>query len=121
MNLKVDPAYEAQWAKNRRRNREFLVVALSIPALLIIDLSLGLRLGDGFNSFFPFALGFLFIVTGIRDNPRCPRCGYSLIKPTFGTFYFFPKKCVTCGLPRGAPCDPDAKQTAPASPVATTK
>lgn len=57
----------------------------------------------------PLSIGYMIalIIVGCRASLMpCPRCG----KPFASTWIYqnpLASRCLHCGLPRGAPCDPD--------------
>lgn len=49
-------------------------------------------------------------ITASFINPICPRCGKKFFKRGLARDGTLKNKCVHCGLPKGALCDPDKSQ-----------
>lgn len=113
--VKPEHAYFRNWQELRFRKRLFCIAyAAAIPATALIWLILsplasllGPQVSDGITAILVFtALAALYL--HLVRWP-CPRCG----KPfsvTWGTRGGFNDKCVRCGLPLNAPCDPAEQQ-----------
>src|SRR5512133_2039167 len=99
-------SYEAQWQKDRQRWYVMIAIFLAgFPTVLAAEL---LRLAHPVPEVSCLAWFILCVWAVIRYDPRCPRCGKSMIKPTPWKVVLFADRCITCGLSRGAKCDPNA-------------
>jgi hypothetical protein len=89
---------DQQWRQNRRQWRVFISVFFG--GLGLIGLVAVMRPDHTTPAWIGFAWLLSSALAAARVNPRCPRCGSHLVKPSTWRVVFFTRKCDTCGLPR---------------------
>lgn len=113
---KIDPAYAQAWKEYRKRNYIFWGAFLGFPFFGIIVSIVWEWLFSKSNwivlVFLPY-MAFYFHAGVKRGTFKCPRCEHLFHARGNSLFSFhnpYTGKCMNCGLPKYAPCDPGEEQ-----------
>jgi ribosomal protein L37E len=108
------PSYVEHWREHEKRSRLVLVAWLGFPPAFGGACAVGIWLTND-PPFVPILCIFLYVIFFLlvsgRTTLMCPRCGRRFHSNGFHSNSWL-GGCVHCGLPRGAPCDPDWKPSA---------
>jgi hypothetical protein len=102
-----DPNYIAVWRKFRFWRRTFFIVFFSWivywPAVEAV-------FGKGVSFWYAAPFTAVWFFAGFKMSQLyCPRCGHDFFKVAgFINTCPFGRRCGSCGLPKFAPCDPNA-------------
>lgn len=103
------PSYVEHWREYRKRSRLALAAWLCVPPAFAGACALAVGLMND-SPLVPLLCVLLYVIVFLRVAGRttlmCPRCGKPFESNGFHSNSWL-GGCVYCGLPRGAPCDPD--------------